>query len=179
VVFIGTMLVADASTVRYQIQSVRAGSTEGFALGVLIDVRYGDDARYLEAGQTYIVGAGTDPLTGVLVSKVREPAPLFGGDAVIGVDQSDVVCPQFEDPVRTLTLAGTSVDSGLFTPLKRAKLSLLSAVLRPLGVAFAVLLGLVLLKHLMFAVGRSLRDIADPDDRPPRERRHRQPNASG
>ena len=90
------------------------------------------------AGTTYIVGVTPDPKIDMLTSKVRVPAPLFGGDAVAGADDSDVTCPTVEDPVITLTQQATSVDTGLFTPLHGAKRDLLMAVLRPLLIAFAV-----------------------------------------
>ncbi len=164
VVFMGTLLMADTTTGRFSIDRVLAGSADGYAAGRIIDVRYGTDARFLDPDTRYIVGAGVQRGTGVLQSKVREPAPLFGGDAVIGLNDTDVECPRLEDPVRTLHIDGTSVDSGVFTPLQRAKGSLLLALLRPLAVAFVVLLGLVLVKHLLFAVGRSLRDVVTGAD---------------
>ena len=43
-----------------------------------------------------------DPSRRCLHSKVRLAAPLFGGDAVIGVDDSDVHCPLVEDGMKTL-----------------------------------------------------------------------------
>lgn len=73
--------------------------------------------RYLDIGEQYVVGAGTNSITKRLVSTVREPAPLFGGDQVVGVNDSDVDCPPFEDPTRTLTLQGTSVESGVLAPM--------------------------------------------------------------
>ena len=178
VVFIGTLVAADSSTARFQIEQVRAGSVVGHSFGQLIDIRYGSDTRFLDVSERYIIGAGVDPALGVLVSKVREPAPLFGGDSVIGLNDSDVLCPRVEDPMRTLRADGTLVDSGLFTPLKRAKSSVLSALLRPLVIGFILLLGLVAFKHLLFAVGRSLREMGE-DRRQPvrRERRHRDPVA--
>ncbi len=174
-VFIGVMTARDPTTVRFQIESVRAGSVDGYARGRLIDVRYGNDARFLTSNTRYIVGVGFDDAAGVLFSKVRQPAPLFGGDAVIGLDDGDVVCPRVEDPVRTLTAPGLPVDSGLFAPLQRAKVSIISALLRPLAVGFLILVGLVLLKTLIFAGGRSLRDLAQSDIEPvTRNRRHRE-----
>jgi hypothetical protein len=171
---------ARPSTYRFRVQSLLAGSLEGYEVGGQVDIRYGDEAKFLEVGTMYLVGVSPDPETGLLTSKVREPAPLFGGDAVIGADDSDINCPRVNDPVRTLLVDGGSVDTGVLTPLKEEGSSLLMAVLRPLAVAFGVLVALVLLKQLLFAVGRSLRDIgSDQTPRPrPRERRHRAPSAT-
>jgi hypothetical protein len=170
-VFIGTMVLGDTSTARFAIQSVRSGSVAGFEVGGLIDVQYGDEVRFLDVDTTYIVGAGIDPVTQVLASKVRAPAPLFGGNEIAGVGNSDVQCPRLGDPVRTLTVDGTSVESGVLTPMKNAKGDILRALLQPVGVAFLVLVCLVAVKHLIFAMGRSLRDMGG-DDRTTRRRRH-------
>ena len=173
VVFEGRITAANSTTARFEVQRVLAGSVDGRerAAGV-IDVQYGEEVRFLEVGMAYIVGAGADDATGTLGSKVRDPAPLFGGDAVIGLNDSDVDCPRVEDPIRTLLPDGTSVESGVLTPLDGEGDALLGAVFLPLGVALAILIGLVLLKQLMFAVGRSLRDLADPPPTPRRVRRH-------
>lgn len=186
-VFRGTItLVDDAdrpTTFRFHIDTVLAGSLEGFAVGELVDVRFGEEAKFLiidgeyQGGQ-YILGVAPDPATGLLTSTVREAAPLFGGDAVIGANDSDIDCPRVEDPVRTLLPDGSPVDTGVLTPLKGEGRSLMMAMLTPLAVAMGVLLALVLFKHLLFAVGRSLRDIGSEysSQRPvSRQRRHREP----
>ena len=69
--------------------------------GDLVDVRYGEETRFLDVGSTYVVGVARSAEDGLLVSTVREPAPLFGGDAVVGLDDTDVDCPQLPDPVLT------------------------------------------------------------------------------
>ena len=93
---------------------------------------------------------------------------------MIGANDSDVKCPRVEDPARTLQADGTSVETGVLAPLEGEGKSILLAVLRPLGVALAVLLLLVAVKHLLFAVGRSLRDIsrAEPAAASAAGRRH-------
>lgn len=170
VVFVGTMVVADTATARFAVQSVRSGSTDGFEVGGLIDVRYGEEVKFLDVDSTYIVGAGVDPALRVLASTVREPAPLFGGNEVAGVNDSDVECPRLSDPIRTLDADGTSVESGVISPLLAAKGDIARAILQPAGAAIAILIGLVALKLLVFAMGRSLRDLGS--DRPDRRRRH-------
>jgi len=175
-VFLAQLAYTDVppTTARFRLERVLAGSLDGFVSGRLVDVRYGDETRFLAIGSHYVVGATVSASAGVLVSTVREAAPLFGGDAVIGANDSDVACPRVEDPVRTLTAGGGPVDTGVLTPLKGQGGSLLSALLRPFGVAFAVLLLLVLVKHSIFAVGRSLRDVslAEPAPKKMRPRQH-------
>ncbi|MBI5088184.1 MAG: hypothetical protein HZB15_04805 [Actinobacteria bacterium] len=170
VVFVGTVVAADSATARFAVQSVRSGSTEGFEVGGLIDVRYGEEVKFLDVDDTYVVGAGVDPTLLVLASTVREPAPLFGGNEVAGVNDSDVECPRLTDPMRTLDADGTSVESGVLTPLLDAKGDIIRAILQPAGVAFAIPVGLLAMKLLLFAMGRSLRDLGS--DRPDRRRRH-------
>ncbi len=71
-------------------------------------MRYGLDVEYLEIGTEYLVSARRDPVIGLLASKIRDPAPLLGGDDVVGVAESDVECPRFEDPIRTFLPDGSS-----------------------------------------------------------------------
>jgi hypothetical protein len=183
-VFVGRLTNTDVppTTARFVLDRVLAGSVEGYTGGNLVDVHYGEETRFLTIGEHYIVGVVVDPTTGLLVSTVREAAPLFGGDAVIGANDSDIDCPRVEDPVRTLHADGSAVDTGVLTPLDGQGKALLSAVVRPLLVAFAVLVLLVLVKQAAFAVARSLREMGNSDPlprvptRPPR--RH-QPMSPG
>jgi hypothetical protein len=115
-------------------------------------VRYDDDVRFLHTGEQYLVGAMPDAVTGVLRSKVRTPAPLFGGDAVIGLNDTDVTCPKVEDGVRTLLANGRDVDTGVLAPLKTAKKSVAKAFLKPMAIAFGILVLLASIKLLMFAM---------------------------
>ena len=176
-VFRGTIVLADdparPTTFRFRIDALLAGSLVEFARGGLVDVYFGDEAKLLTLGMQYVVGVQVDLDTDQLTSAVREAAPLFGGDAVIGANDSDVRCPRLQDPVRTLHVNGQSVDTGVLTPMKGQGRSLALAVLKPLAVAFAALLALVLMKHLLFAVGRSVRNVGDSTrPRPPATRRH-------
>lgn len=181
-VFIGRLAYTDVppTTARFRLERVLAGSLDGFLSGRLVDVHYGDETHFLTIGSRYIIGVAVSASTGVLVSRVREAAPLFGGDAVIGANDSDIDCPRVEDPVRTLVADGGPVETGVLTPLKGQGGSLLSAVLRPFGVAFAVLLLLVLVKHAFFAFGRSLRDMnfAEPPPKKMRPRQHQPASAA-
>ena len=177
-VFVGRLANTDQppTTARFSLDRILAGNLDGYAGGNLVDVRYGEETHFLELGTQYIVGVAVDAESGLLVSTVREATPLFGGDAVIGANDSDIDCPRVEDPVRTLRADGTPVDTGVLTPLKGEGSSLLGAFLRPLAVAFGILVALVLVKHLLFGVGRSLREIGVAEPLPARPRggrRHR------
>lgn len=165
VAFVGTVVAKDEfiekGTVRYEIDQLRAGDASPFAVGGLIDVRYGPDSQYLDVDEDYLVGAAVDPVIGALSSKVSPASPLFGGDAVIGLDDDSVDCPAVDDPVMTLLPDGTTVDSGLLTPLFEDRRLLLATIGVPLGVVAAVLVGLVILRRLLglgargvFALGR-------------------------
>lgn len=175
-VFLGTLADSDSTTARFAVEQIRAGSLDGYAVETIVDVRYEDDIRFLRPGQQYLVGAAPDPVLGVLRSKVRLPALLFGGDAVIGVNDTDVRCPRFEDGVKTLRADGTEVDTGVLAPLKDAKRSLLKAVLKPLGIAIAILVLLTAAKLLIFAMVRAVREAVLDDVPPPpevaRDRQH-------
>jgi hypothetical protein len=181
VVFVGEMIGKDDVTqvVRFRIEQIRSGSASPWAIDGLVDIRYGDDYRFLDTGEAYLVGAGFDPVYGMLVSTVRPPAPTFGGNAVIGVDDVAVDCPELDDPVRTLQTDGTSVDSGLFSLLTEDRRLLLATLAVPTGITFAVLIGLVLLKSMgrlaltgVMQLGRAAVTPA-PDPRAIRVRTHR------
>lgn len=156
IVFVGTLVERDFRTGRFEIEQVRAGVEDPFAVGGLIDVRYGLDVVYLEVGTEYLVSARRDPVIGLLASKIREPAPLFGGDDVVGVAESDVECPLFEDPIRTFLPDGSSIDSAVLAPLREHTTQLVAAVLIPIGVAFAIVFVLAMLR---WGVGGLLRGI--------------------
>lgn len=176
-VFEGEAELIRGEFVRFRVERVLAGSLDQVAVGGRVDLAYGVDARFLEEGVVYVVGTAPRPSDGRLTSNVRPPQPVFGGDAVIGANDNDVVCPVLDDPVRTLFPDGSSVDSGLFTPLRGQGSSLLNALVTPLAVASLVLVILVALKHVVWAMFRSLRpDAADGSGgrRPrPGRRRHR------
>ena len=139
IVFVGEVVERDYRTIRFEIQRIRSGRSDPFALGDLIDVRFGLDAQYLDDGESYLVGAVVDPDLGLLVSRVSEPIENFGGDEVIGVSETDVDCPAYDDPMRTLRLDGTPVPTSVIKPFFDAKIRILSAILLPCGVAFAAI----------------------------------------
>ena len=148
VAFVGTMIGKDDVTqvVRFRIDQLRAGSAAPWAINGLIDIRYGDDYRFLVKGDQYLVGARSDPVYGVLSSTVRPAEPLFGGNDVVGVDDLSVACPRLDDPVRTVNLDGTSIDSGVVSLLTDDRRLLLATIAVPAALVFAALLALVVLK---------------------------------
>jgi hypothetical protein len=139
IVFIGTVVDRDFRTIRYEVETIRSGRTDPFAADGLIDIRYGLDAQYLDDDTTYLVSAVQDPDLGLLVSRTTEPIEHFGGDEVIGVSETDVNCPVFEDPMRTLHPDGTAVDGGVLDPFFDSKIKILGAFLVPFGLAFGVI----------------------------------------
>jgi hypothetical protein len=135
IVFVGEVVDRDYRTVRFEIERIRSGRSDPFALDNRIDVRYGIDAQYLSDDTSYLVSAVVDPDLGLLVSRVTEPIEHFGGDEVIGVSETDVSCPGYEDPMRTLHLDGTPVETSVLRPFFDAKVRLVSAVLIPAALA--------------------------------------------
>lgn len=179
VAFVGKAVAKDFEKVRFEIVQLRAGSATGYAIDGLIDVLYLDDAKFLEVDEEYLVGARFDPDLGGLFSNVRPPEPLFGGNDVIGLNDTDIECPVIDDPVRTLQPDGESVDSGVVTPLFRDRRLLLATIGVPTAIAFAVVIGLVLLRNAwglvikgIFELGRAAVTPA-PDHKSVRVREHR------
>lgn len=156
VVFVGEVIDRDVRTVRFRVESVRAGRLDPFVGDGRIDVRYGLDAQYLDDGERYLVSAVVDPDLGVLVSRVTEPIEHFGGDEVIGVSESDVDCPAYEDPMRTLHLDGTPIDAGVLEPFFAARFRILGALIVPAAVALAGVLLLATLRLGLTGVYRGL-----------------------
>ena len=165
VVFVGTIdaiaavvpaggkATAELQTARLRIDQVRAGEIAPFSFNGMIDVRYGVDAKYLDEGEQYLIGASVDPTARVLVSKVREPEPLFGGDEIVGAAETDIECPVLTDPNRTLHVDGTGIESGVLTPLSDSTPRLLRSIALPIAVAFAVVFGLTALRWAITGVG--------------------------
>ena len=141
--------------VRYQIQQVRTGSLGGYAVDNFVDVYYRDDAAFLKKSIRYLVGANPDPLTNQLSSKVREATPLFGGADIAGLDSAGNACPQYEDPVRTLNVDGSSVESGTLKPLMDAKGRIVGSIAVAVVVVFAGLFGLVIVKRSIYRASRA------------------------
>lgn len=156
IVFTGTVVDSDFRSVRFEIDQIRAGQGAPFALGNEIDIRYGLDIQYLDEGERYLVSAIVDPDLGLLVSNVTDPIEHFGGDEVIGVSETDIDCPEFEDPARTLHLDGTPIEGDMLEPFFSARVRLLGAILIPFGVAAAMIFALAALRLSVSGVFRSI-----------------------
>jgi len=139
IVFVGKVVDHDFRSVRFRIEQIRAGQAAPFASDDKIDIRYGLDAQYLRDGERYLVSAPVDEDLGLLVSRVTPIVENFGGDEVIGVSESDVNCPAFENPVKTLHLDGTPVEANKLKPFFDSKVRLLGAVVVPIAVAMGVI----------------------------------------
>lgn len=167
-VFEGTVLTSAAGVAQFRVGRLLSGDLAGHSSDQLVEVHYGDDARYVAVGQRYLVGVSLEPSTGFLLSSVREAAPMFGGDAVVGRYETDVKCPVVGDPARTLLTDGTAIDTGVLTPLTHDKRGVVKALLIPVAVAVGALLFLVLVKALVMAFFRSVRDLAEQPRPAPR-----------
>lgn len=156
--FVGSLVAADRRTARFEVRQLRGGNLEGFTVNGLVDVDFGDDVRFLDIDVEYIVAAALDDETNRLFSKVRDPEPLFGGNQVIGIEERNLDCPELEDAVRTLTLDGRSVESGVLAPLADDSRGLLRAVVLPFAWVFGGLVGLAIVANGVRAlVGRNRR----------------------
>jgi hypothetical protein len=189
VAFVGVVVDKDGyierGTVRYRIEQVRAGSTASYAVDDLIDVRYGPDSKYLEVGEEYLVSAAVDPEIGRLASTVAPDAPLFGGNDVIGLDDTAEECPEIETTIVTLHVDGTSVDSSVLSPMFDDGRVLLATIGVPAAIAGLTLVALVILRALwrwmmggIFALGRAA-VTPTPDQKAVRVRRHGTPTGTG
>lgn len=158
IVFVGKVVDRDFRSVRFEIEQIRAGQAAPFASGNQIDVRYGLDAQYLRGGERYLVSAPVDPDLGLLVSRVTPVVENFGGDEVIGVSESDVNCPAFENPLRTLHLDGTPVEASAVKPFFASKLRIIGALAVPIAVAAGVVFLLAALRLSLAGLYHSVVD---------------------
>ena len=156
VIFVGEIVDIGTSngTARYELRQVRAGETGGRERSNLLDVRYGEDIRFLDIGSQYLVGAAVDEESEGLVSKVREDAQLFGGNEVLDVGETDVDCPVLEDPVRTLTVTGRDIETGLLSPLSGSSDRIARAILVPAGVAVVAVVALAVVRWILTGLFR-------------------------
>ncbi|HTH05764.1 MAG TPA: hypothetical protein VL916_07830 [Ilumatobacteraceae bacterium] len=158
IVFVGKVVDRDFRSARFEIEQVRAGQAAPFASENEIDVRYGLDVQYLDDGGRYLVSAPVDPDLGLLVSRVTPVIENFGGDEVIGVSESDVNCPAFENPLRTLHLDGTAVEASAIKPFFASRVRILGAVAVPIAVAAGVIFLLATFRLSIAGLYRSVVD---------------------
>lgn len=173
VVFVGQLVDRDESTARYELRQIRTGTAGERLRSNLLDVRYESDTKYLTVGNQYLVGAAIDPDDDVLFSKVRSEQPLFGGNEIVDVAETDIDCPQLEDPVRTLTVTGRSIDSGVLTPIKSSQDQVLRAILVPLVVGVGAIIGLALVRWILTGAWRGATLAVDATRESSRRRRWR------
>ncbi len=162
---------------RFRVGEVSDGTLDGFAGSGMVDIDFDRDVRFLAIGRSYLVAAQVDPERGLLVSKARVRPPLFGDNQVVGVNDG-LTCPKFDDPVVARNVDGTPIDVGVLSPLLSNRRKVGLAFARPAAVAFGALLGLVVLKHVIVAIGRQLGRLSRRAGRWRRERAA-QPHAVG
>ncbi len=156
--FLGELVSTDDLIATYRVVQLRGGSFGAYVNAGLIAVRYADrETRFLETGQIYLVGAAASELFTTLESKVRTKKDLFGGDAVVGIDESDTPCPKTEDAVVTLKSNGEFIESGVLTLLRKQPSSLLQVAILPWVFVLIFLIGLVITKRLIDGARRSSR----------------------
>lgn len=160
VVFVGTLVDRDYRTGRFRIRQVRAGDPSPFAADGLIDVRYGLDVQFLQRNERYLVSARRDPVLGVLASRIRPEPPMFGGDDIVGLVESEIVCPGFEDSARTLRPDGSVVDASVVGPLFDRRGELLASLLLPFAVAFGLVFVLASLRLSVTGLARGVGSAA-------------------
>lgn len=155
-VFIGELTSIGDSTATFRVIQIRAGIPAGYVTNDRVEVRYGQDTKFLEVGTRYLVGAASDTYSPILISKVREEAPLFGGDAVIGVGDSGT-CPRIEDPVRTLNEDGSTIDTAVLSPLRGSAPVLIVVLLVSIVLSLVVLMAAVMMRTMLRGAARGLR----------------------
>ncbi|NDF32187.1 MAG: hypothetical protein EB147_08160 [Acidimicrobiia bacterium] len=81
------------------------------------------------------------------------------------MDAQNEDCPEVEDAVRTLTMDGGPVESGVLAPMKNSSGRVARAILLPFVWVFGGLLGLATLRALVVTVWRSGRRAWDGESR--------------
>jgi hypothetical protein len=170
VVFVGTAVDSDYRTVRFRVDQARAGDIGQFSSQGLVDVRYGIDAKYLDEGDQYLIGALYDSTIQSLRSRVQPQLLIRGGDEIIGATESELACPVVADPMRTLHTDGSSVDSGVLSPFFGNRDGLLRSLLVPIALVCLAVFVLAAFRWFLTGFGRGVESIARPQPRsaPPR-----------
>jgi hypothetical protein len=160
VVFVGTAVDSDYRTVRFRIDQARAGDIGQFASQGYVDVRYGIDAKFLDEGDQYVIGASYDGQIQSLRSRVQPATQTIGGDEIIDAQEEDRQCPEVVDPMRTLHTDGSSIDSGVLSPFFGNRDGLLRSLLVPVALVCLVVLGLAAVRWFLTGFGRSVESLA-------------------
>ena len=93
----------------------------------------------------------------MLVSKVREERPLFGGDAVLGENDTATNCPTFEDPIRTLNTDGSEIPAGVLVGITENLWRYVLVIVMSVLGAIASLVGLVVWRRSLVGARKALR----------------------
>ncbi|MCE2855592.1 MAG: hypothetical protein LW606_07830 [Ilumatobacteraceae bacterium] len=152
-VFVGTVVERTEIDATFRVDKLRAGTLTGFAdggdadgEGAVVKVRYGRDVSFLDLNGVYLVGTVIDTATSLLSSSVRDNQDLFGGNQIAGIDES-VLCPQVENPGRTLLIDGQPVDTAILSSFFDQPLRLFMALVLPMTLVFVVLVALVFMRR--------------------------------
>jgi hypothetical protein len=176
VVFVGTVVATVPGIARFRVRQIRAGEASAYMYGDLVDIAYDNETQYLDIDGDYLVGAVPAGLPLALSSKVRPATQLFGGSATIGLTEKGTECPRVDDPVRTLYVDGTEIETDMLAAFASKKKEIALAFVKPIAVVFAVVLALVLVRWLFTFIIAAFRQAAAPE--PPavrrivRDRRH-------
>ncbi|MGA0862563.1 MAG: hypothetical protein ACO3RB_01585 [Ilumatobacteraceae bacterium] len=140
-VFVGTAMSRDETSVVFAVDQLRAGALDAFVREGRVTVRYGGDARFVETGRIYIVGATVaDPAAQVLQSTIRDEAVVIGEPEGLAVGP---VCPEFEEVARTLNDDGTAVEASSASVFFSEPWRVIAAVALPALMVLALLVGAV------------------------------------
>lgn len=143
-VFVGKVISTDPVNAVFDVLQMRAGSLEGYVTNSEVEIRYGADVKYLETGESYIVGANPDAVSLKLSSTIRDSAELFGGAQVVG---SSKQCPVFEAAARTLHTDGSAISTSILGKLFDQPWRIAVAFLLPPILVLMGLFGLVWLRR--------------------------------
>ena len=155
-VFVGKLKTVDITSAVYELVRLRSGSLAGYSTDIPLStgevttevgIYYGRDVKFLEIGESYLVGTSLDATSGRIFSRVTESAPMFGGNQVADINNSGVVCPTFADPARTVHVDGSSIESGVLSGLKGKSNRLMLALVIPSLLVLGALLALVLIRR--------------------------------
>jgi hypothetical protein len=165
VVFVGTVVASDYRTARFRVDQSRAGNVTSFGAGDLVDVRYGIDTKYLREGRQYLIAAVYDQQISGLRSRVKPEESIYGGDEIIGATESELECPAIVDPMRTIHVDGSSVDSGLLRPMVDDRNGLLRVLVVPIVVVIGAVFALALARWILTGFGRGVESWATASER--------------
>ena len=156
VVFIGEASNVSDESVSFAIQKTITGDASSYVTGDgTVEVQYGTDAKFVDEGKTYIVGAVTDPFLPILVSKLRATTTTLSAE--LGQTNTGDACPTFEDAIITLNENGTSVDTGVLRPLRENKLLIIAVLILSVAIAFGGLVAVVVMQRTRRGIARTMR----------------------